>query len=453
MTVDQDDDVKCRAAGFFGALNGTAKNIIFDNATVTSISAPNADGNTDNGTAVVAGSIYTSGSIEGVTVKDSSVSGNRYVGGVSGYTYGSVKNCIVENTTVTSTPDNLHNNKYDNGDKAGGVVGVFWHDNTHEISGNTVNNVTVKGYRDIGGIVGYANGSVVRNIVNGLTLIQDYSILTTPKTTVEAIIGRHDEFEVDASNTATDVTINKVFNVSSDEELSSVLTNTADTIIIHLPEGNFTLLNGSCTNKKVKMVGSGEGTVLSILPTSGNYQSQTGATLLFESMTIQGQNEGNYAGLAHTNKVTYNNCKILGKITLYAGVEEFNNCTFVNKNDYAIWTYGGKRVTLTGCTFNSGGKAVLLYGGAGSSETPTTVLTVTDCVFNDDDTLTTVKAAIEIGNDYGATYILNVTNPKVNGFAINPEGKSTGTNLWANKKSMDAAHLIVTVDGVKVYGN
>ncbi|MCI6115679.1 MAG: hypothetical protein MR687_10435, partial [Spirochaetales bacterium] len=96
------------------------------------------------------------------------------------------------------------------------------------------------------------------------------------------------------------------------------------------------------------------------------------------------------------------------------------------------------------------GKAVLLYGGAGSSESPTTVLTVKNCVFNDDDTLDVKKAAIETGNDYGATYILNITNANVNGFAINPEGKATGTTLWANKNSMDAAHLTVTIDGNEV---
>lgn len=243
--------------------------------------------------------------------------------------------------------------------------------------------------------------------------------------------------------------------VKTDAELSTALTSTVNegkTIIVNLTSGNFTLPSGSCQNKNVKLVGSGEGTVLSILP-SNALAYQNGATLVFENMTIKGQNGGNYGGLAHTNKVTYNNCKMLGKITLYAGVEEFNNCTFENKNDYAIWTWGGKEVTLTGCTFNSGGKAVNLYGGAGSSETPTTVLTVTNCVFNDDNTLNTEKAAIETGNDYGATYKLNVTNTTVNGFAINPEGISTGTTLWANKKSMDAAHLIVTVDGVKVYGN
>ncbi|MBS7264560.1 MAG: hypothetical protein KIG44_05465, partial [Eubacteriales bacterium] len=93
----------------------------------------------------------------------------------------------------------------------------------------------------------------------------------------------------------------------------------------------------------------------------------------------------------------------------------------------------------------------LLYGGAGSTETPTTNLTVTDCVFNDDNTLTPDKAAIEIGNDYNAVYNLTVNNITVNEFAVNPEGISTGSTIWANKNSMDRAHLNVVIDGVDVY--
>ena len=208
MTVDQSTVAEYQAAGFFGALNGTAMNLIFENANVSSLSAPNVEGNTDNGTAVVAGSIYQSGLIKNVTVKNSSVSANRYVGGIAGYAYGSVKNCTVDGLTLTVTPDNLHDNKYDNGDKAGGIVGAFWHENTYEISGNTSKNVKITGYRDLGGIAGFANGNVKNNTVDELTINQDYSILSEPKTTVEAIIGRHDGFEVDSSNTSSNVTIN-----------------------------------------------------------------------------------------------------------------------------------------------------------------------------------------------------------------------------------------------------
>lgn len=93
------------------------------------------------------------------------------------------------------------------------------------------------------------------------------------------------------------------------------------------------------------------------------------------------------------------------------------------------------------CTFNTNGKAILLYGFG-----PTN-LVVKDCTFNDRNNGTAGKAAIEIGNDYNATYTLTIDNATVNGFA---QGKNTGSTLWANKNSMDAAHLSVTIDGTKV---
>ena len=157
-----------------------------------------------------------------------------------------------------------------------------------------------------------------------------------------------------------------------------------------------------------------------------NYQN--GATLAFEGVTIQGQTSGNYGGIAHVEETTFVNCTFNGKLTLY-GDATFINCTFNNDNDYAIWTWGAKNAEFIGCTFNSGGKAILLYGGAGSTETPTTNLIVTNCTFYDDDTLTTEKAAIETGDDYSAVYNLTVNNITVNGFAVNPEGTSTAAHL------------------------
>ena len=168
MTVSQ--GASYRAAGFFGALNGTAQNLEFDSATVTSLSGPNSGGSTDNGNAVVAGSIYTSGTIENVTVKSSSVSANRYVGGIAGYVYGRVENCIVENTVLTATPDNL-TGAYDNGDKIGGVVGYLAEGNNNIVNNCNVSgsNTIITGYRDIGGVVGYANGqtTVSGNTISG----------------------------------------------------------------------------------------------------------------------------------------------------------------------------------------------------------------------------------------------------------------------------------------------
>ena len=87
----------------------------------------------------------------------------------------------------------------------------------------------------------------------------------------------------------------------------------------------------------------------------------------------------------------------------------------------------------------------MLYGRA--TESSPTNLAVNNCEFNDRNNGAAGKAAIEIGNDYNATYTLTVNRATVNGFA---DGKNTGSKLWANKNSMDAAHLSVTVDGTKV---
>lgn len=88
---------------------------------------------------------------------------------------------------------------------------------------------------------------------------------------------------------------------------------------------------------------------------------------------------------------------------------------------------------------------MLLYGQAN------TKLTINNCTFNDNGGLNVKKAAVEIGNDYGSSYVLIVNNTVVNGFAINNEGINTGTTLWANKNSMGKDKLSVTVDGKKVY--
>ena len=114
-------------------------------------------------------------------------------------------------------------------------------------------------------------------------------------------------------------------------------------------------------------------------------------------------------------------------------------------NQYSIWTWGGKDVKFEGCTFNTNGKAILLYGSASTN------LVVNDCTFNDRKNGTVGKAAIESGSGYGATYTLTVNNATVNGFAENTEGTPTHSNIWANKNSMDQAHLNVVIDGVDVY--
>lgn len=178
----------------------------------------------------------------------------------------------------------------------------------------------------------------------------------------------------------------------------------------------------------------------------GMLNYQRGSKFTFKNMTVQA-GEGAFDGIV-CDELVYENCVIRGKLTLF-GKATFINCTFENDmpNQYSIWTWGGTDVLFDGCTFNTNGKAILLYGGAEENAKPTN-LTVNNCTFNDRNNGSAGKAAIEIGNDYNATYTLTINNITVNGFA---NGKNTNSKVWANKNSMDAEHLTVTIDETKVH--
>lgn len=187
----------------------------------------------------------------------------------------------------------------------------------------------------------------------------------------------------------------------------------------------------------------------SVSAEGGHLSYQRGGTeLVFRNLNVK-YGEGNYDGIVCSDLV-FENCVITGALTLYGNVK-FVDCTFDNtmEDQYSIRTWGGKKVTLENCVFNTNGKAVLLYGYSPANDF--TDLVVNDCVFNDETNGIKGKAAIEIGKDYdGTTYKLTINNITVNGFAA---GKVTGSKIWANKNNMDDAHLTVTIDGVSYVGS
>ena len=248
--------------------------------------------------------------------------------------------------------------------------------------------------------------------------------------------------------------------VTSQDELNDAITTgttQGQSATVTLPSNStFTLDNGIANegskSRDITFVGDGTQTfdVVTNATTAegGELNYQRGSSFTFKNMIIQA-GEGNFDGIV-CDELTYVGCTIKGKLTLY-GKATFVDCIFENDmaDQYSIWTWGGTDVKFDGCTFNTNGKAILLYGQA-TAEKPTN-LTVINCTFNDSEKYVFEKAAIEVGNDYGATYSIVATNCKVNSFAINPNGTSTNSTLWANKNSMDAAHLSVTIDEVKVF--
>lgn len=242
--------------------------------------------------------------------------------------------------------------------------------------------------------------------------------------------------------------------VSNQQQANNAITNATDKKVnISIASGQTITLDNGIANegdksRDITFSGNGSQTVDAITNAvsaeGGQLNYQRGSSFTFENLTIQA-GEGNFDGIV-CNELTFKDCTIKGKLTLY-GKATFINCVFDNTmaDQYSIWTWGGTDVTFEGCTFNTNGKAILLYGGATASN-PTN-LVVNNCTFNDRNSGAAGKAAIEIGNNYNATYTLTVKNATVNGFA---DGKNTGSKLWANKNSMDAAHLTVTIDGNKV---
>ena len=277
--------------------------------------------------------------------------------------------------------------------------------------------------------------------------------------------GEHTNFVADGYSVITETKANgdKWYTVvkgtgvvpGTQEALNNGIENSTDKdVTVVMPaNSSFTLDSGiaheGTKSRDITFVGDGTQTVdvaknASAAEGAKHLNYQRGSTFTFENLTIENGTD-TYDGIV-CDELTYKNCTIKGVTTLY-GKATFINCVFENDmaNQYSIWTWGGTDVTFEGCTFNTNGKAILLYGQA--TEAKPTNLTVTKCIFNDRNNGAAGKAAIEIGNDYNATYTLTVNNATVNGFA---DGKNTGSKLWANKNSMDAAHLSVTIDGNKV---
>jgi hypothetical protein len=108
--------------------------------------------------------------IKNVRLKDVNISSSHYAAGIWGYTTSdncwiSVTNCHVEGGTITG---NLYNS--DNADKVGGIGGIFY---TGTVSGCSVKDVTISGYRDTAGIVGWAadtRATIKNNTIENVTI-------------------------------------------------------------------------------------------------------------------------------------------------------------------------------------------------------------------------------------------------------------------------------------------
>ena len=440
------------AAGFFGALNGSISNFTIDGATIKHVSGGNA---TVNGVAVVAGSTAYGATIDGVKIKNAKVEGNRYVAGIVGYMNGTVTNCVVDGIELIATPNKINDTTYDNGDKVGGIIGYV---NTaatgssNIVEKNTVSNFSIKGYRDLGGIIGggYPTTFTGNKVENGtITLDPTYSNSYNENKqpgNAAALIGRNLSNVSLDNNTAAEETIQIVTGestgttayVTSTEEMQAAITAGKTTISV----AGEVKLDASLTKDNMTFVGADNTAVIDM-----QGQKITAQNVSFKNLTMKRDNQ-NYVGIQHSAVEEYENCTIEGTYFIYATTAKFTNCTFkVTGNYYNVWTYGGQNITFENCEFYCDGKSILIYneGNNGSN------VTFDGCKLYASTPANDGKAAIEIDSSLlkdNQDYVVTINNTTASGFDL---GSVSGNSLWNEKvnsaNKTKGNRTIVTVDG------
>ena len=142
---------------------------------------------------------------------------------------------------------------------------------------------------------------------------------------------------------------------------------------IKLGAGEYVLPNTN--GKTVEIIGTED----TVIDTTRGYYADS-ANLTFRGVTFKttmdNANGGDYE-LLYCPNVTYIDCTFNGAHGIGRDGATYINCTFNLPVDY-VWTFAHD-VTFEGCTFNSQGKALLLYNHGGSEMVN---VVVKDCVFN-----------------------------------------------------------------------
>lgn len=160
---------------------------------------------------------FVRGNLKNIKVANANISGCHWAGAIASVMYGTVEGCEVSKTTIVLLP-NVVTTSFDNGDKAGAIVGYLAANGAGDdkILNNKVSGVNVKAYREVAGLVGRANnidemsGNVVENceIVLDQMIAGSYSDNKDYFSTIGTLVGRLD------NDTTANITNNTVTNVN-----------------------------------------------------------------------------------------------------------------------------------------------------------------------------------------------------------------------------------------------
>lgn len=178
---------------------------------------------------------YARATIKNLKVENVTIKANHYAGAIVGQGYMRIDKCEATNVDITVEVKQKENGTYDFGDKAGGIIGQNCEGALY-VTNCKVKDVTIKGYRDLGGVVGMAqyNNTVSGCSADGVTINQDLSngYETDPAkySTLGGVVGRVGSPITLENNTEANVVITSSVSVSGIEELKKAIAN-------KLPEG------------------------------------------------------------------------------------------------------------------------------------------------------------------------------------------------------------------------
>ena len=411
----------------------------------------------------------TSSTIKNLTIDGADVTGVNHVAALAGDALcTTIENCTVKNATVVTLVKDG-----DNGDKAGAIAGYLSAEPNAAVVNCSVENCTVRGYRDIGGLIGMANTpsassvvTVTGNTIKNTTVLGDqtenYKGYTTDAAfDVGAVIG---DFAgtLNASNTAEDVTVQYIKPADSQQQLEEALASGTKNFV--LGEGEYMLYEknkNQTQNTTLTLQGKGvDNTTFKVgkpvpdKPGEGNADfSYEGSDVTFKDMTVN-MGKKDYMGIVRANSLYFENCKLVGRGSYWGnGKVVFKNCTFENENDYVITTYAGVDFIFENCTFRStAGKFVNAY----KEQRVDSTLTFIGCTF---ETERPNKAAVCLKSYTGMQWDLRFENCDVSACRADGDANDLKTeSKYYSVRSSDNNGVCptgtkVTIDGTVVWEN
>ena len=422
------------------------------------------------------------GSIKRLHIDNAYIESDHYAGGLVAYLncftgaqYNDVdypaegfeiSGCSVKNSTIVTHPNKQDNGKYDNGDKAGGLIGYCRAKVL--IKGCSSRNNTIVAYRDLGGLIGHAYvGSAGNTVLDGSdaignTLIQDfrngYKSNADVLNTCNEVIGVNLAYPVTNGTSQahhSNTIIRRGLVPTNTDELGAAFRGVEDGAVIEIPEGEFGVIDNVgnfVRNKKFSIRGAGKDkTNIAV----SNYPFH-GCDITVDGMTVNVQGSG-YAGFSNYAKGAFRNVRFVGApwswggdgvtydycdfdtngkdnypiVLIYAGKADFNNCTFkaLKGRGIGMWTDSDdlriktpREVSVNNCTFIVTGdakdKAVFDIHTESADESYRGTIRLNNVKYD----------ASKFGGGLWREYINSGDEPKTSYFTIIVDGKTEQTS-------------------------